>query len=221
MEVIKKLSFKNRIINMNKFFYIAVVMLGAMAAGCGAGEDPGYAYMHDMFYSVAYETYAPAGERVKESGAHYDGKPVHGTISRNDDVAFYFNLKNDSAGYAQSAYLKNPLDTAGAKIDLKEAERLYLIHCGICHGADLDGNGPLFNGGEGPYTAAPKNFKDPEMVAMAPGTMYFSITYGKGQMGSYASQLTPKQRWEIVSYIKSKTAASAPANASTESTESK
>jgi len=221
MEVIKKLSFKNRIINMNKFFYIAVVMLGAMAAGCGAGKDPGYAYMPDMFYSVAYETYAPAGERLKESGAHYDGKPVPGTISRNDDVAFYFNLKNDSAGYAQSAYLKNPLDTAGAKIDLKEAERLYLIHCGICHGADLDGNGPLFNGGEGPYTAAPKNFKDPEMVAMAPGTMYFSITYGKGQMGSYASQLTPKQRWEIVSYIKSKTAASAPANASTESTESK
>ncbi|MGC4235613.1 MAG: cytochrome c [Niabella sp.] len=197
---------------MNKYFYIAVVLLGVMAAGCGAGKDnPGLAYMPDMFYSVAYETYAPAASRLKEVGAHYDGMPVTGTVSRQDDLAFHFDLKHDSAGYAQSAALKNPLDTAGAAIDMKEAERLYLINCGICHGAALDGNGPLFKGGDGPYSAAPKNFKDADMIAMAPGTMFYSITYGKGQMGGYASQLSPKQRWEIVAYIKSKTAAAAPA----------
>lgn len=189
---------------MNKYFFIVSVVVSAVLASCGAGKDnPGSAYMPDMYYSRAYETYAST-EDLKNDGIHYDGLPVAGTIARDEDLTYTFNLKNDSTGYAQSAFLKNPLDSAGAKIEMKEAERLYLINCAICHGDKLDGNGPLFKGGEGPYTAAPKNFKDAAMIAMAPGTMYFSVTYGKGQMGSYASQLTPHQRWMVVSYIKSK-----------------
>ncbi len=198
-----KTVIKNRNTNMSKYFYIGVVMLSVVAAGCGAGKDPGLAYMPDMFYSQAYETYASTQE-LADSGIHYNGLPVAGTVANDEDLAFHFDLKHDSAGYAQSAGLKNPLDSNLASINMKEAERLYLIHCGICHGSALDGNGPLFKGGEGPYTAAPKNFLDAEMIAMAPGTMFYSVTYGKGQMGSYASQLTPKERWEVVAYIKSK-----------------
>jgi mono/diheme cytochrome c family protein len=68
----------------------------------------------------------------------------------------------------------------------------------------LDGNGPLYKGGDGPYTAAPKNFMDDAMKTMTEGTMFHSVTYGKGQMGSYASQLNTHQRWEVIAYIKSK-----------------
>ena len=204
---------------MNKKLYIAVLFLSAVAAGCGADEDPGLAYMPDMFYSKAYETYASTAA-LKDSNIHYDRLPVAGTVSRDEDLTFHFDLKNDSTGYALSANLKNPLDSNVSAINMKEAERLYLINCAICHGTGLDGNGPLFKGGDGPYTAAPKNFMDAEMTAMAPGTMFFSVTYGKGQMGSYASQLTPKQRWEVISYIKSKQkktdAPAAPAADSTE-----
>lgn len=188
---------------MKKFILIIGIATSAMLVSCGAGKDPGVAYMPDMYYSVAHETYAPT-DKLKEAGANFNGLPVAGTVSKSDDLAFTFDLKKDSAGYAQSAFLKNPLDTAGAVIDFKEAERQYLINCGICHGSKLDGNGPLFNGGNGPYTAAPKNFMDAQMIAMAPGTMFYSVTYGIRAMGSYASQLTPKQRWEIVSYIKAK-----------------
>ena len=94
---------------------------------------------------------------------------------------------------------------------MKESERLYLIYCGICHGAKLDGNGPLWNDGKGPFPAAPKNFMDPAMKAMTEGTMFHSATYGKGQMGSYASQLNTKQRWMVIAYIKSKQGATAAA----------
>ena len=38
-----------------------------------------------------------------------------------------------------------------------EAERLYLVNCGICHGPKLDGNGPLYKGGDGPFLAKPAN----------------------------------------------------------------
>ena len=118
---------------MNKYFYIAVVVLSAMAAGCGAGKDPGIAYMPDMFYSNAYETYAST-EALKDSGIFYNRLPVEGTVALDDDLAFHIDLKHDSAGYAQSAFLKNPLDSSRATINMKEAERLYLVNCGICHG---------------------------------------------------------------------------------------
>ena len=92
-----------------------------------------------------------------------------------------------------------------------EAERLYLVYCGICHGAKLDGNGPLFNGGDGPFTAAPKNFMDADMKNMAEGTMFHSATFGKGQMGSYASQLSTERRWMVIAYVKEKQAAASVA----------
>jgi len=181
-----------------------VVLAVALISCDDTRRSPGRAYMPDMTYSNAYETYAPAQERLKSSGvqgeAHYTGRPVEGTIARGDMMAY--SLKNDSSGYLQSAGVKNPL-APGSK-NMKEAERLYLVNCGICHGTKLDGNGPLFKGGDGPYTAAPKDFTSAEMKAMTEGTMFHSVTYGKGQMGSYASQLNTKQRWEVIAYIKSK-----------------
>jgi mono/diheme cytochrome c family protein len=181
-------------------FTLAIGMIS-----CGGGDrSPGRAYMPDMTYSRAYETYAPAQERLKNSGAeseaHFTGIPVAGTVARGDMGSY--TLPNDSAGYARSAGVKNPLNAAS--VDLKEAERLYLVNCGICHGAKLDGNGPLYNGGNGPYTAAPRNFMDAAMKAMPEGTMFHSVTYGKGAMGAYSSQLSSKQRWEVVAYVKSK-----------------
>lgn len=202
---------------MKKYLLIATVAASGFLAGCGAGKGPGYAYMPDMFYSVANETYAD-NSALKQAGVSYNGLPVAGTISRNDDLNFIYPYKHDSLGYALSATVKNPLDTMGVAVDMKEAERIYQIHCGVCHGAKLDGNGPLFKGGEGPYSAAPRNFLEPAMVAMADGTMFHSITYGIRAMGPYASQVTPKQRWEIISFIRSKQKGSAPAEAPADST---
>jgi hypothetical protein len=42
---------------------------------------------------------------------------------------------------------------------------------------------------------------------MPEGQMFYSVTYGKNKMGSYASQLNTKQRWMVIAYIKSKQAA--------------
>jgi mono/diheme cytochrome c family protein len=44
---------------------------------------------------------------------------------------------------------------------------------------------------------------------MAEGTMFHSLTYGKNAMGSYASQLSTKQRWMVITYVKSKQGAKA------------
>ena len=94
-------------------------------------------------------------------------------------------------------------------MDTVEAERLYLVNCGICHGPKLDGNGPLYRGGDGPFPAAPAQFiGKAQYMNMPEGQMFYSATYGKNKMGSYASQLNTKQRWMVIAYIKSKQAAS-------------
>ena len=48
--------------------------------------------------------------------------------------------------------------------------------------------------------------------AFTDGHYYHVITFGKGQMGSYASQLSPDQRWWVIKYIRSKQGGSAPAS---------
>jgi mono/diheme cytochrome c family protein len=188
---------------MKKFLIItgciAVVML--ITSCSRVRRSTGRAYMPDMYYSRAYETYAST-DPLKHEGVNYNAMPVVGTMARGDMLPYPY--KNDSSGYAQSASIKNPLDSAMIKTNLKEAERLYLVNCGICHGSKLDGNGPLWKGGDGPFPSAPKNFMADDMKKMAEGTMFHSVTFGKNMMGSYASQLSTAQRWMVIAYIKSK-----------------
>jgi mono/diheme cytochrome c family protein len=207
---------------MKKFVIAAGCLAISMGfIGCGAhGDDPGESYMPDMYYSRAYEAYGynnVGGERdsLKRRGITYTGLPVTGTVARGEVLSYH--LTNDSAGLTAANALRNPLDTAAVTaVAMKEAERLYLINCGICHGDKLDGNGPLFNGGNGPYPAAPKNLTAADSKAFSDGHYYHVITFGKGQMGSYASQLNPEQRWWVIKYIRSKQgvsgAAAAPAS---------
>jgi hypothetical protein len=62
---------------------------------------------------------------------------------------------------------------------------------------------------------------------MPEGQMFYSVTYGKNKMGSYASQLSTRQRWMVIAYIKSKQmagksgAAGAAGSAATDSTAKK
>jgi mono/diheme cytochrome c family protein len=180
--------------------------LGFMSCGGAHGDDPGHAYMPDMYYSRAYETYGyndVGGEldTLRQRGIYYNGMPVPGTVARGDVMPYH--LTNDSAGLAAAAGLKNPLDSVAAtQGSMKEAERLYLVYCGVCHGPKLDGNGPLPTGGA--YIAVPANFTAPNIKALSDGHYFHVITYGIRAMGSYASQLTPEQRWWVIKYIRSK-----------------
>ena len=84
---------------------------------------------------------------------------------------------------------------------MAEAQRLFNINCAICHGPNIDAQGPLSTGGKIPAVA---NLTLAQYVKMPEGTMFHSVTYGKNNMGSYASQLTRRQRWMVIQYVKSK-----------------
>ena len=189
---------------MNKLSIITVLSAAAVIVSCSdVKRTPGTVYMPDMAYSRAYETYADHSN-LAEKGINYNNMPVAGTISREEEMPFHVTKDEgtDTSHYFASKQVKSPVDTLSVT-DAKEAERLYLINCGICHGAKLNGNGPLYNDGKGPYPVAPKNLvADPVVSVMPEGQMFYSVTYGKNKMGSYASQLSRKQRWMVIRYIK-------------------
>jgi mono/diheme cytochrome c family protein len=157
--------------------------------------------MPDMAESRAYETYKDHSNLSKK-GVSYNNEPVTGTVSRGEELPYH--LLNDSTGYNASRSVVNPLPRLN-QIEMTEAERLYLINCAICHGSNLNGNGPLYKDGQGPYPAKPATLVgDPKIEALPDGTLFHVMTYGKNLMGSYASQLNRKQRWMVAQYVKSK-----------------
>ncbi|GAA0529471.1 c-type cytochrome [Chitinophaga japonensis] len=166
---------------------------GALLAACNTGENhrkPGRIYMPDMYDSRAYEFYSPRLAGLK---------PVEGTVKRGELLPYH--VKEGDTALANT--IKNPL-TNITEADLAEAKRIYNIYCGICHGTNLDGNGPLYKGGEGPFPAAPANLAAGGPKAhLTQGRLFYVMTYGWNTMGSYASQLDREQRWKIAAYIKS------------------
>ena len=190
---------------MKKIAIISAFILAAATifVGCDNKRQPGKIYMPDMAYSRAYETYAERDSLIFTSDPNnkgrlifYDNNPVQGTVRRGDE--FPYTLPNDSNGYKLSANVKNPIDTI-SKTDLAEAGRLFNINCAICHGAKGAGNGPIATSGK---IGGIANLTLGLYVDMKDGTMFHSIHYGRNLMGSYASQLSKKQRWMIIKYIR-------------------
>jgi mono/diheme cytochrome c family protein len=208
---------------MKNFFAItSIFCVGLLMAACSdVRRSPGAVYMPDMGYSVALETYAKLDSTkytsnpadLGEGKVFYNADPVPGTMARGDELPFPYQMDKpgDSTNYVASKQVQSPVPSL-TPLELQEAQRLYLVNCAICHGPKLDGNGPLYKDGSGPFPAAPKNFVgDPAMISKPEGQMFYSVTYGKNMMGSYASQITSKQRWMIIHYIKSQQAAKAAA----------
>jgi len=191
---------KNTIITV---LVLAITGVAAVMTGCSidSKREPGKMYMPDMAYSRAIETYAELDSIVFTDDSskigeeiYYNRMPVPGTMRRGDLMPYPY--ADDSAGYAMSAQVKNPLPPLNS-IDSAEASRLFNINCAICHGADGKADGPLSS-----KIGGVANLTDALHSALADGTMFHSINYGKNNMGSYASQLTRKQRWMIIQYIR-------------------
>jgi mono/diheme cytochrome c family protein len=192
------------------------VTVGTAMVGCGSKRTPGRVYMPDMAYSRTYEAYDLldstkfTGDIYNKGGNQifFNAMPVHGTIKRGD--LFPYTLPNDSNGYKMSATIPNPIGEISAA-DMAEAGRLFNINCAVCHGAKGKANGPMSGKVGGIVDITLDQYK-----ALGDGTIFHVMTYGKNNMGSYASQLTKEQRWKIVKYVR--TLQGAGAAATTDST---
>ena len=174
--------------------FVLIIAVATLMNSCGNKREPGLTYMPDMAYSRAYEAYAP--NNLAKENISYVPYPVPGTIRRGD--LFPYPLTDDTSGYRLSAQIKDPLPPLDS-VQMQEAQRLFDVNCAICHGPKMDAQGPLATGGKVPAVA---NLTLSQYVKMPVGTMFHSVTYGKNNMGSYASQLTRAQRWMVIQYVK-------------------
>jgi len=182
---------------MNKIKSIVVAGLAITLglASCDSGNTrrtPGHVYAPDMTYSRAYESYTSNPNFSDDSVTNR--KPVTGTIARGHALPDHL-VEGDT-----NAYKTLTTSVRFNAAEMKEGGRLFNIYCAICHGPNMDGQGPLYASGK--FAAMPANFKDGKYLHMPVGQMYAAMKYGKNMMGSYASQLDPKQRWMIIAYVK-------------------
>jgi mono/diheme cytochrome c family protein len=178
-------------------FVVCGALTGLMIAGfssCGKKDanSPGVEFMPDMYRSPSLEYYQV--HTVDGDTVYNAQKPVKGTVARGYMPYAY---ENSTQGYeAAGLNLKNPLAEKSREAYEAEGEVLYGKFCIHCHGATGAGDGKVGAKLPGPppaYNGTLKNLPE--------GKMFHTLTYGKGTMGSHASQLTQEERWKLVYFV--------------------
>lgn len=207
--------------NIKKLGFIALVA-GTMVSCGGDNNSPGLEYMPDMYRSSAVEGYwdyaevrgeyseeaynlirekfsfVPPAGTIPYAGTDADETDMpypHGAPLNADKTHGLYGVKQDSMGIVNAKFDQNPV--AFSDDVLKEGQVLYERFCIHCHGEEGGGDGSIIKTGKFP---APGAYNGP-LKSKTPGEIFYTITYGKGAMGSHASQLNKEERWKVVYYV--------------------
>lgn len=207
-------------------YRVAFILLAGIAlSACSAeGDDPGVEYAPQMYHSVPYEPLSQIEDEEigawlssDENSEHAEffnsnpynphgmtmRKPVENTVRRSTGY-LPLTIPGDSVGstywldYA-SVNLKSPYDsvsTEQGEAVLQEGTLLYNRFCFPCHGGAGQGDGPV-----GKVMLGVPSFTAGRYSSMTKGHIFHVITYGRGRMHPYASQVDIEERWKIVEYV--------------------
>jgi mono/diheme cytochrome c family protein len=100
-------------------------------------------------------------------------------------------------GTPQAAALKNPEKMAG--ISLLAGKELYGIYCTPCHGESGKGDGPVAK----KFVPTPVDISASGHGSHHPeGDLFAIVTHGRNGMPPFRSDLTEKERWLVISYLR-------------------
>jgi mono/diheme cytochrome c family protein len=118
---------------------------------------------------------------------------VEGTVARGtlqEDVAFF----TGKVGTATVKELPFPVDEAV----LNRGQERFNVFCGPCHDATGSGKGMVVQRG----FKAPPSFHDERLRNADAGYFFDVMTNGFGAMPDYRGQLSARDRWAVVAYIR-------------------
>ena len=185
---------------MNKFGILGASVIIIAAAvfmtSCKDKRSPGWEYAPNMYEHIAYDP-------DQKNPNFADGKtaqvPPAGTIP----VGFVkFDYPKSNEGYEQASLeVHNPLPQT--KENFEEGKVLFMHFCSPCHGQTGEGDGLVVQHGFPPPPSYSKgqSSRGGAMKDLTDGKIYHTITYGVNVMGSYASQLSPDERWKVIMYV--------------------
>jgi mono/diheme cytochrome c family protein len=173
---------------------LSIIVSGTLLVGCSAGgNNPGREYIPDMIHSVAYD--AQSVNPIYKNG-HTNQLPVEGTMAVGK---YTYPLPNTPEAYELAAtQIKYPFQFTEDEISTR-GQMLFVRFCAVCHGEAGDGQGHLVQIDKFP---APPSYFTPDLINKPEGQRYHTLMYGKGMMGSYASQLDHHERWLVLEYVK-------------------
>lgn len=185
---------------MKKVIVIAILggIISVSFTSCqkSRGNNTGVEYAPDMADSKGYEPYNQIDSNTINPYGMNMREPVKGTVAIGQ-ADYHFPYDNTGEGYEASAAFIMPAINGSNE----EGKRLYNIYCGLCHGETGGNDGSIFTKQSG-IKPAWANYQSEYIRNLAAGKIYWTITYGKNNMGSHASVLTPKERWMVVKYVK-------------------
>jgi mono/diheme cytochrome c family protein len=82
---------------------------------------------------------------------------------------------------------------------LSRGRQRYDIYCSPCHDYVGTGNGMAARRG---FRRAPASFHTEELRKAPPGRFFDVITNGFGEMPSYSTAISPRDRWAIIAYVR-------------------
>jgi mono/diheme cytochrome c family protein len=121
--------------------------------------------------------------------------PVPGTLALEEE---YRDTPANTGFVTGTTNYVETLPTPITSELLARGRQRFTIYCSPCHSPQGDGNGVATKFG----MLKAGNFHELRIVRMPDGELFNTITKGKGQMQSYASQVTPSDRWAIIAYIR-------------------
>ncbi len=159
---------------------LATLAIAVTSAACSYKRDnPRTIYMPDMVYSPALKAQQAASMRM----------PVKGTVPRGFEPYHYTDV--ETAGRE----LKNPLRPTASV--LKRGQAIYGTYCLVCHGHQGKGDGSIV-----PKFPRPPTLQSDKIRGYADGSIYHVISMGQNLMPSYASQISPGDRWAAIHYVR-------------------
>ncbi len=98
---------------------------------------------------------------------------------------------------AEAARLANPLKPVEA--DVARGKELFGIFCAPCHGEGGRGDGPVGK----KFVPAPVDLRaDSPVMGLSDGQLFVVVSSGLGPMPAFRTDLSPKERWQIVSFLR-------------------
>jgi mono/diheme cytochrome c family protein len=97
---------------------------------------------------------------------------------------------------ASASRKKNPNPTDEKTI--ATGKQIFTVNCVACHGAKGDGDGPA----AAALDRHPGVLSDPKMWNESDGALFWKVTEGNTPMPSFRDVLTPEQRWQLISYVR-------------------
>lgn len=91
----------------------------------------------------------------------------------------------------------NPVPADAASV--ARGTELFHINCTACHGEDAKGNGPV---AAFLQNKKPADLTSPAVQFLSDGAIFMVITNGFGMMPPLNENLTVRERWDVVNYLR-------------------